>query len=79
MERTSRQLYLWQDWRTFLRISSNAANSWCEMGGNVKTTSFHGDVHAVETMDAIILAPSLPVKIYFDEIDKLENYESIFP
>ena len=44
----------------------------------VETTGFHGAGHAVETMYAIIQAPSLPVKIYLDEIDKLGNYESIF-
>ena len=43
----------------------------------VETTGFHGSGHVVETMDAIIQAPSLPVKIYLDEIDKLGNYESI--
>ena len=45
----------------------------------VETTSFHGTGHAVETMDAISQALSLPVKIYLDEIDKLGNYESILP
>ena len=45
----------------------------------VETTGFHGAGHAVETMDAISQAPSLPVKIYLDEIDKLGNYESILP
>ena len=46
---------------------------------SVETTGFHGAVHAVDTIDAIIQAPSLSVKIYLDEIDKLGNYESIFP
>ena len=46
---------------------------------DVQTTGLHGAGHAVETMDAISQAPSLPVKIYLDEIDKLGNYESIFP
>ena len=45
----------------------------------VETTVFHWAGHAVETMDAISQAPSLPVKIYIDEIDKLGNYESILP
>ena len=39
----------------------------------VETTGFHWAVHAVETMDANILAPLLPVKICLDEIDKLGN------
>ena len=42
-------------------------------------TRFHRAVHAVETMDVISQAPSLLVKIYLDKIDKLGNYESIFP
>ena len=45
----------------------------------VETNGFHRDGHAVETMDAKSQAPSLPVKIYLDEIDKLGNYESILP
>ena len=45
----------------------------------VETTGFHGSGHAVETMDAISQAASLPVNIYLDEIDKLGYYESIFP
>ena len=45
----------------------------------VDTTGFHGASHAVETMDAISQAPSLPVKIYLDEIDQLGDYEYIFP
>ena len=45
----------------------------------VETTGFHGSGHAVDTMDAISKAPSLPVKIYLDEIDKLGNYECILP
>ena len=43
----------------------------------VETTGLHRDVHSVKTMDAISQSPLLPVKIYFDEIDKLGNYESI--
>ena len=43
----------------------------------VETTGFHGAGHAIETMGAISQDPSLPVKIYLDEIDKLGNYESI--
>ena len=52
---------------------------------NVLVTTFvernvlQGSVHAVETMDTISQVPSLPVKIYLDEIDKLGNYESILP
>ena len=34
---------------------------------SVDTTSFHVAGHAVETMDAIIQAPSLPAKIYLDK------------
>ena len=45
----------------------------------VKTTSLHGAGHDVETMDPISQALTLPVNIYLDEIDKLGNYESIFP
>ena len=45
----------------------------------VDTTDFCGAGHAVETMDSISQAPSLPVKIYLDEIDKLRNYESNLP
>ena len=45
----------------------------------VETSGFHGDSHAVETVDAISQYPLLPVKIYLDEIDKLGNYESILP
>ena len=45
----------------------------------VETTGLHGAVHAVEKMDAISQAPSLPMKIYLDEIDKLGNYEYILP
>ena len=45
----------------------------------VETTGFHGADHAVETMDTIIQALPLPVKIYLDEIDKLVNYEYILP
>ena len=45
----------------------------------IETTGLNGDGHAVEKMDTIIQAPSLPVKIYLDELDKLGNYESIFP
>ena len=45
----------------------------------VETDGFHGAGHAVETMDADSKAPSSPVKIYIDEIDKLGNYESILP
>ena len=45
----------------------------------VETNGLHWAGHAVETMDAISQAPQLPVKIYLDEIDKLGNYESIFP
>ena len=45
---------------------------------SVESTGFHGDGHAVETIDTNSQAPSLPVKIYLDEIDKLGNYESIF-
>ena len=48
-------------------------------GEGVETTGLHGASHAVDTMDAISQSPSLPVKIYLDEIDKLVNYESIFP
>ena len=33
----------------------------------VDTTGFHGASHAVETMDVISQAPSLPVKIYLDK------------
>ena len=40
----------------------------------VKTTGFHGAGHAVEIMDVISQAPSLPEKIHPDEIDKLGNY-----
>ena len=42
-------------------------------------TGFNGASHAVEIMDAISQAPSLPVNIYLEEIDKSGNYESIFP
>ena len=45
----------------------------------IETTSFPGAGHAVEKMDADSEAPSSPVKIHLDEIDKLGNYESIFP
>ena len=45
----------------------------------VETTGLHRAGNAVETMDEISKAPSLSVKIYLDEIDKLGNYESIFP
>ena len=38
-----------------------------------------GSGHVVETIDEIIQDPSLPVKIYLDEIDKLGDYESILP
>ena len=51
----------------------------CIMWILVETTGFHGAGHAVETMDEIIQAPSLPVKIYLDEIDTLGNYEYISP
>ena len=33
----------------------------------VDTTVFHRAGHAVDTMDAIIQAPPLPVKIYLDK------------
>ena len=45
----------------------------------VETTGLHGAGHNVEKMDAIRQALSLPVKIYLDEINKLGDYESIFP
>ena len=50
-----------------------------KVGLCVETTGLNGAGHAVETMDAISQALSLPVKIYLDEIDKLGNYEYIFP
>ena len=37
------------------------------MGVDVDTTGFHGAGHAIETMDAISQALSLPVKIYLDK------------
>ena len=46
---------------------------------SAETTGLHGAGNAVDTMDAIIHAPSLPAKIYLDEIEKLGNYESILP
>ena len=46
---------------------------------DVETTGFHGDGHAVNTMDAESESPSSPVKIYLDEINKFGNYESILP
>ena len=45
----------------------------------VKTTGLHGAGHSVDTMDAIVQASTLPVKIYLDKINKLGNYESILP
>ena len=45
----------------------------------VENTGLHGAVHAVETMDAISQAASIPVKIYPDKVDKLGNYESVLP
>ena len=45
----------------------------------VETTGFHEAGHSVETMDTDSEDPLSPVKIYLDEIDKLGNYESIFP
>ena len=40
----------------------------------VETTGFHGAGHAIETMDSISQALSLPVKTYLNKIDKLGNY-----
>ena len=50
------------------------------LGSNiVETTGLQWAGHTVDTMDADCQAPSLSVKIYLYEIDKLGNYKSIFP
>ena len=71
----------WSEFNRGGNIIYNVDMGLCDIveGMVVEKNSFHRAGHAVETMDTISQAPSLPVNIYLDEIDKLGNYESILP